>query len=66
MGNADFYGFSKEKVNAKGVVNATSKSETNAELSDIKAQMKSLLARVEQLEDKYDALLLETRKLAIK
>lgn len=66
MSNADFYGFSKEKVSAKNVVNATAKAEANAEVERIKQEMKSLAARLEQLEAKYEALLLETRKLAIK
>ena len=66
MANADFYGFSKEKVTAKNVVNATTKAEANAEVEQIKQEMKVLAARLEQLEDKYEALLLETRKLAIK
>ena len=66
MSNADFYGFSKEKVTARNVVNASGRAEANAEVEQIKQELKALAARLEQLEAKYEALLLETRKLAIK
>ena len=66
MSNHDYYGFKKEKITQKDGVNATERSETSQEIANLKNTIQDMAAKISMLEDKYDALLIEVRKLALK